>query len=125
MTTKIYGIRNCSSMKKAFDWFDTHGIDYEFHDFKREGLAAERLDDWIKNAQGEPLLNRRGQLWRRLSPADQQAAQSSPDAARAIMLNTPNIIKRPIIVFDNGTTIVGVNEARWTQELGLLTDHAE
>jgi len=38
MSATIFGIKNCDTMKKAFQWLDGHGIDYQFHDFKKAGL---------------------------------------------------------------------------------------
>ena len=35
---KIYGIKNCNSMKKAFDALQAKGIDYQFHDYKKQGI---------------------------------------------------------------------------------------
>lgn len=32
---KIYGIKNCDTVKKARKWLDEQGIEHSFHDFKR------------------------------------------------------------------------------------------
>ena len=32
---RIYGIKNCDTMKKAFAWCEANNISYEFHDYKR------------------------------------------------------------------------------------------
>ena len=53
MTVRIYGIRNCDTMKKAFAWLDAHKVRYEFHDYKKEGADPARLRDWIA-AKGWP-----------------------------------------------------------------------
>ena len=37
MTTKIYGIKACDTMKKARDWLDRKGVAYDFHDYKVAG----------------------------------------------------------------------------------------
>ena len=39
----IYGIKNCDTMKKAFKWLDKQGVEYQFHDFKKEGIDAKTL----------------------------------------------------------------------------------
>jgi Spx/MgsR family transcriptional regulator len=91
----IYGIKNCGTMRKAMAWLDEHGIEYRFHDYKRDGLDEARLRAWIDNVGWEPLLNRRGQMWRKL-PEEVRAAMDEPTAVRVI-LETPSIIRRPIL----------------------------
>lgn len=36
MTTTVYGIPNCDSVKKATKWLDGHGISYQFVDFRKK-----------------------------------------------------------------------------------------
>ncbi|MBQ92004.1 MAG: arsenate reductase, partial [Marinobacter sp.] len=43
---KLYGIKNCDTVKKARKWLDEQGIDYEFHDFKKDGLQSDLLFRW-------------------------------------------------------------------------------
>ncbi|MEP6224336.1 MAG: arsenate reductase, partial [Marinobacter sp.] len=50
---KLYGIRNCDTVKKARKWLDDAGIDYEFHDFKKDGLDTARLSQWEQAAGWE------------------------------------------------------------------------
>ncbi len=44
---KIYGIKNCNSMKKAFDLLTELGLAYEFHDYKKQGIDAETVKKWL------------------------------------------------------------------------------
>jgi arsenate reductase len=94
----LYGIKNCGTMRKAMAWLDEHGIQYHFHDYKREGLDEARLRGWIDTLGWEQLLNRRGQMWRKL-PEEVRAAIDEPMAVR-IMLETPSIIRRPVLELD-------------------------
>ncbi|MEN9966041.1 MAG: hypothetical protein RL416_198, partial [Pseudomonadota bacterium] len=32
----VYGIKNCSTVKKALTWFDSHQIKYDFYDLKKD-----------------------------------------------------------------------------------------
>ena len=99
----LYGIPNCDTVKKARDWLTAHGIDYRFHDFKKEGLDAVLLDGWLTQVGWEILLNRKGMMWRKLD----EAIRSSIDAssARAVMLETPTIIKRPVLMKDDKVSV--------------------
>jgi arsenate reductase len=64
---RIYGIKNCDTMKKASKWLEIHNIQYEFHDYKKSGIDADRLRVWEAQLGWETLLNRRGIMWRRMS----------------------------------------------------------
>lgn len=107
---KLYGIKNCDTVKKARKWLDENGIDYEFHDFKKDGLDGALLSDWEQALGWEALLNRRGTTWRKLPEEvrDTISAQSAHD----IMLENPSIIKRPVVE-RNGKVSVGFNADEW------------
>ncbi len=91
----LYGIKNCDTMKKARQWLDAHGIDYHYHDYRKDGLDRKQLLAWEKELGWETLLNRRGMLWRKL-PA---GVREQMDRARALqcMQDNPGIIKRPLL----------------------------
>ena len=95
MATKLYGIKNCDTMKKAWTWLDDHGVAYDFHDYKKLGLDRATLEDWVTQVGWELLLNRAGTTFRKLPDAD----RSDIDAAKAIglMLAQPSMIKRPVL----------------------------
>ena len=94
MTVTMYGIRNCDTIKKARTWLDTHGVAYDFHDYKASGIDADRLRGWVKQVGWEVLLNRAGTTFRALPEADKAAL----DEARAIalMVAQPSMISRPV-----------------------------
>ena len=93
---RLYGITNCSTVKKARTWLAEHGCTYEFHDFKKNGISTELLDVWLEQTGWEPLLNRQGTTWRKLD-CEQQTAIVDRDSAKALMLTYPSVIKRPIL----------------------------
>lgn len=106
--TRIYGIKNCDTMKKAFAWLDEHGIAYEFHDYKKSGISIEKLKAWEKVLGWETLLNRRGTTWRKLDE-DTQAGMNR-EKALVLMQEQISIIKRPIL--EHGKMILGGFEAK-------------
>ncbi|MFA9440682.1 ArsC family reductase [Uliginosibacterium sp. sgz301328] len=112
---KVFGIKNCNTMKKAFDWLDAHGIPYDFHDYKKFGITQQHLAAWAAQIGWEPLLNTRGTTWRGLTDAE----RTGVDEARAIELMSakPSLIKRPVIEHD-GRILVGFDEAAYLNELG-------
>lgn len=112
---KLYGIPNCDTMKKARNWLTDHGVDYDFHDFKKEGLDAALLDEWLSQIDWETLLNRRGMMWRKLDDAVKESIDAA--SARQVMLDTPTIIKRPVLIKD-GRISVGFKEADYQKLFG-------
>lgn len=95
MTTTIYGIKACDTMKKARTWLDEHGVKYQFHDYKVSGIDREHLEAWCKKAGWEIILNRAGTTFRKLSDADK--ADLNERKAIALMLEQPSMIKRPVL----------------------------
>jgi len=95
MSATIYGIRNCDTMKKAFAWLDKQGVDYVFHDYKKEGIDKKTLEVWSKQVGWETLLNRAGTTFRKLPERDKEGLT----AAKAIKLMAaqPSMIKRPVL----------------------------
>ncbi|HSV37062.1 MAG TPA: ArsC family reductase [Ramlibacter sp.] len=115
MTTSIvlYGIPNCDTVKKARAWLGEHGVGYTFHDFKKQGVPADRLDGWIRELGWEKLVNRQGTTWRKLD-ADVQAGVTDAATAKALMLAQASVIKRPVVEWRGSRTTVGFDAAAWS-----------
>ena len=105
----LYGIKNCDTVKKARQWLDQNGIAYWFHDFRADGLTSAQLTDFAAHADWNALLNRSSASWRQLS-AEQQR-DLTLEKAIALMLNTPTLIKRPVL--DTGDKLI----------IGFKADH--
>jgi arsenate reductase len=99
---RIYGIKNCDTMKKAFAWLDANGVAYEFIDYKKAGVAEANLPDWAARAGWEKLLNTRGLMWKKLS--DDERAAVDREKALKLMACYPALIKRPVL--DTGAALV-------------------
>ena len=108
--TTLYGIRNCDTMRKARRWLDVHGVDYTFHDVRRDGLDEATLQAWIAALGWEQLLNRRGTTWRKLP--ETVRATISREAAEDIMLTHPASIKRPVLEH-GGRLYLGFSDASY------------
>ncbi len=114
MRITVFGIPNCGSVKKGRDWLDAQALPYEFHDFKKQGLSAAQLEAWLQHTDWQTLLNTRGTTWRKLSEAE----RANPDEARAkaLMLAQPSLVKRPVVVSDQGL-LVGFDAEKWQKVL--------
>jgi len=95
----LYGIPNCTTVKKARAWLAENGHDVPFHDFKKQGVDAA----WLKQVAGQTgwqaLFNTRGTTWRRLDDAAKNAAGNEAGAL-ALMIAQPSVIKRPVLEHD-------------------------
>ena len=112
--TKLYGIKNCDTMKKAMNWLNANGVAYEFVDYKKAGVAEANLPDWAARAGWEKLLNTRGLMWKKLS--DEERAAVDAQKALKLMAQYPALIKRPVL--DTGKKLlVGFAPETYAAEL--------
>lgn len=115
MTTTIYGIKACDTMKKARDWLDGRGVAYGFHDYKTAGVDRARLEGWSKAVGWETLLNRTGTTFRKLPDADKQDLNEAK--AIDLMLAQPSMIKRPVLDLGD-RLVVGFKPGQYQQAMG-------
>lgn len=110
----VYGIPNCDTIKKARQWLQAHELEYQFHDYRKDGVDASQLQQWARQVGWESLLNRRGTTWRKLDEKTRDSINES--SAIKIMLEHPAIIKRPVLVTGK-KILVGFNEAEYNNLL--------
>jgi arsenate reductase len=96
MKTTLYGIPNCDTVKKARVWLAANGQDFAFHDFKKQGLERATVAGWLEQLDWEVLVNRKGTTWRKLTD-EQKAAVVDKASALELMLESPSVIKRPVL----------------------------
>lgn len=115
MTIHLYGIPNCDTVKKSRNWLDAQGLEYTFHDYKKEGADPAKLEAWIAAKGLDTVLNKRGTTYRKLSDAEKADAADSHKAV-ALLVQHPSMIKRPVV--EHGSTIlVGFKEDEWSANL--------
>lgn len=107
----VYGIPNCNTVKKARTWLDEQGQAFVFHDYKKQGVPAERLDAWIKQVGWEVLVNCQGTTWRQLDDAT-KASVVDAASARALMLDKASVIKRPVVERAGQVLAVGFDDKK-------------
>ncbi len=98
-------------MKKAINWLDEHGITYTFHDYKKQGITADKINEWLKQTDVTKLINTKGTTFKKLTP-EQQERISNKSAAMEIIFNQPSMIKRPLVEVNN-KVVLGFNAADW------------
>ena len=97
MTITIYGIKSCSTMKKAFTKLDDLGVSYEFHDYKKQGIDKDSVQRWVDELGIDKVLNKRGTTWRKLDDSQKQEADSDVEKAIDLLVENTSMIKRPIV----------------------------
>ena len=114
--TTVHGIPGCDTMRKARRWLDEHDVAYAFHDYKKAGIDASKLEAWSAHVGWDQLLNRRGTTYRKLDEAERDGI----DEAKAIrlMVERPSLIVRPVIEHGD-EVIVGFDDTLYTKLFGL------
>ena len=105
---KLYGIPNCDTVKKARAWLEEHDINYEFYDFKKQGITTEILSAWLKQVGWKKLLKKTGPTWGQL-PDSVKASIKDDASALTLMLEKPNVIKRPVLEENGKVLACGFN----------------
>ena len=115
----LYGIPNCNTVKKAQVWLKEQGFEYEFHDFKKKGITAEKLDEWCGVFGWEQVLNKKGTTCRKLSAAEQAQVRDQQTAV-AVLLHYTSAIKRPIVEVAGNALLIGFDEGHYRQLLKFV-----
>jgi len=110
---KIYGIKNCDSVRKAIKYLKSHTLPYEFVDFREAPVTKEVIDRWLKHTDIKTLFNTRGTTYRTLKLKELNLS----DEDKQIWLGKENmLIKRPVITFGDNI-IIGYNESEYLKNL--------
>jgi Spx/MgsR family transcriptional regulator len=115
---KIYGIKNCDSVRKALKFLKSHGLSYEFIDFRETPVTQETIDSWLEGSDIKRLFNARGTTYRTLKLKEMDL---SDDEKRQWLAKENMLIKRPVITFEKHV-IIGYNESQY-QNLLLKEKH--
>lgn len=106
MSVKVYGIKNCNTMKKAFDFLEEKGVKYEFVDYKKEKPSPELLEGFVKKSSLVALVNKQGTTYRKMDDS-QKVALEKKETAIPILVENSSMIKRPVITYSDGSLTLG------------------
>ena len=109
---KLYGIPNCNTVKKARTSLEARGVVYEFHDFKKQGVTSAMLSGWLKQVGWQKLLKKTGPTWGQL-PDAVKASIVDDASALALMLEKPNVIRRPVLEHKGKVLALGFDESAY------------
>jgi arsenate reductase len=108
----LFAIPNCDTVKKARVWLAEHGVDYQFHDYKKQGIDQPTIEHWLTQKPWEELVNRNGQTWKKLPDAEKPIDAAG---ATALMMAKPSVIRRPLIEADGRIVALGFNPATYSE----------
>lgn len=110
--TTLYGINNCDTVKKAKKWLEQAGIDYTFHDFRKDGLDQQQVVEWVGALGWETLINKRSTTWKGLDASTREGLNDSNIVS--VIMDQPTLIKRPLLAL-NKNFYVGFKPAHYEQ----------
>lgn len=109
----------CSTCKKARAFLDSRGASYETRPIKEHNPTAQELEQWHRQS-GLPLkkfFNTSGQLYQKMGLKD-KLGEMDEAAQYALLAQDGMLVKRPILLLDDGRVLVGFKEAEWSAALG-------
>lgn len=99
MTITMYGIPNCDTIKKAKKWLEAEGVEYQFHDYRKQGIDKAMVETFCQQLGWENVVNKRGTTYRQLT--QEQKDNLNQESAIELLVEQPAMIKRPILVINN------------------------
>ena len=110
--TIMYGISNCDTIKKAKKYLTDNNQEFTFHDYRKNGISAELVNEFAAHIDWQDLVNKRGTTYRPLS--DEQKQNLDKESALALLVEQPAMIKRPVLVH-NGQYHLGFKAAQYDE----------
>ena len=108
----------CSTCKKARKWLENHSISFIARHIKEDNPSYQELSQWYKMS-GLPLkrfFNTSGQQYRALELKDRLPAMSEEEQLR-LLATDGMLVKRPVLVLENGKVLTGFKENEWEEAL--------
>lgn len=99
----LFGISNCDTVKKAKKQLESQGEDFQFHDFRKDGLSQSQVSAWLKDLGHDTLINKRSRTWKELT--DQQQKLAMGTGAAKLIVENPTLIKRPVLEVSQGKSV--------------------
>ena len=108
----------CSTCKKAQERLDARGAVYAYRNIKEQNPTEEELGDWHARS-GLPLkkfFNTSGLLYKELKLKDTLPGMTEDEQFR-LLASDGMLVRRPILITDEGRVLVGFREAEYEQIL--------
>lgn len=117
MKIKVYGIKNCNTMSKAMGFLQEKGVDFEFIDYKKQKPTDLLLKEFLANTSLPVLVNKQGTTYRKMTDEQKDLLENEATALPLLSENS-SMIKRPVIVYPDGSITVGFDPKEIEKKLG-------
>lgn len=91
----LYGIPNCDTVRKARKFLENHQVEYQFIDFRKDGLTLDTIKSWLNSTPIEVIVNKRSTGWKQLN--DDQKTELMNTQNIELLAEIPTLIKRPVL----------------------------
>ena len=108
----------CSTCQKAKKWLEEHHVPYSARHIKENNPSYEELKNWYIMS-GLPLkkfFNTSGLVYKSLNLKDKLPAMSEEEQLRPLATDGM-LVKRPLVVTENGKVLTGFREKEWESTL--------
>ncbi len=116
--TTLYGLKNCDTCRKAIKWLERFGVAHAFVDYRDHPPSTATLLDWAGQAGGfDALINKSSTTWRQL-PENRRTPGSEAEW-KLLLKEYPQLIRRPVVVTDDGVVSQGFSDNGFKTRFGL------
>lgn len=99
---KLYGIKNCDSVKKAIKFLKAKEIAYELIDFKATPVDCNTVAPWLEQVEMKKLFNTRGTTYRTLKLKE---LNLNEEQQLEWLCKENLLIKRPVLDYNGKITV--------------------
>ena len=103
---RVYGIKNCDSVKKAVKFFKERDLEYGFEDFKSQSVSCDKISFWLESVELTTLFNAKSATYRKLGLKEKNLTR---EEQIDYLCKENLLIKRPVVEFKD-KIMVGFNE---------------
>ena len=108
----------CTTCQKAKKWLDENRISYEARDIKEENPSYEELKEWyaMSGLEIKKFFNTSGLLYKSMNLKEKLEGMSEEEKLR-LLASDGMLVKRPLVVTDDGKILLGFREAVYRDSL--------
>lgn len=113
---KIICYKSCSTCKGVVKLMKDKNIDFEYREISEENPTIKELKEW-KEKSGLPLkkfFNTSGKIYRELE-LSKKLPDMSEEEQYELLASDGMIVKRPILILENGDVFVGADVKKYLE----------
>ena len=107
----------CSTCKKAKNWLESNGVEFEDRHIVENNPTADELNAWYEKS-GFPLkkfFNTSGLKYKELGLKDKLPDMTEEEQIN-LLATDGMLVKRPLVIGDD-FVLIGFKEAQWAEKL--------